>query len=342
MALDLLAKIGRAPELVVDVNAPAFAGDSIWEGAKLVKPDDVPAAVRSSHLLAVTIANLPFEELERELSRQGWADIVPFYDITEAYRDVHPLGNGWVLDEIGDEDVESTLEVLDKWSDDVSRAHHLQFMAWHRSGTDWIFADAPVNTQDRYLIPEVRGALGGDQAFLDVGAHRGETTERVCALQGIAVRHAWMIEPDPVNAAEAERVMRRLRTERRIPSELFGCAVSRQSSRERFFSGLGYASQLSPIGRDMADVTTIDDLDVAPTFVKLHLEGHELDALMGAKGMLQTYRPLVAATAYHNELGVWRLPRWLMDQLPDYTYHFRLHSWCGTGAVVYCVPRASS
>lgn len=43
-------------------------------------------------------------------------------------------------------------------------------------------------------------------------------------------------------------------------------------------------------------------------------------------------------TAYHNEAGLWPLPTWLMDNLTSYRHYFRLHSWCGTGAVIYCVP----
>ena len=115
--------------------------------------------------------------------------------------------------------------------------------------------------------------------------------------------------------------------------------ISFDSSRERFFSGLGYASQLSPLGLDLAEVKTIDELELEPTFIKLHLEGHELDALMGAESTLRTNHPIVAATAYHNKLGLWRLPLWLMTLSLNYNYYFRLHSWCGTGAVVYCVPR---
>ncbi len=28
-----------------------------------------------------------------------------------------------------------------------------------------------------------------------------------------------------------------------------------------------------------------------------------------------------------------------METLPDYRFFFRAHSWCGNGAVVYCLPK---
>ena len=36
-------------------------------------------------------------------------------------------------------DQEKTAEVLARWDDDVSRAHHLQFLAWRRLREEWIF-----------------------------------------------------------------------------------------------------------------------------------------------------------------------------------------------------------
>jgi len=64
-----------------------------------------------------------------------------------------------------------------------------------------------------------------------------------------------------------------------------------------------------------------------------------LDTLKGARKTLLRCRPLIAATSYHNHGGLWELPKWMMEELPDYLFYMRNHSWCGTGAVVYCVPK---
>jgi FkbM family methyltransferase len=341
MALDFLARVGHLPSFVVDANASSLVNDPFWSDMVIVAPHEVPIADRATHLLAITVATQAYEDFARALSSQGWTDVVPFYDVSEAYRNIHPLGNGWVLDEIDEEDIDSTLQTLAEWSDDISRAHHLQFLAWHRTGTDWVFDNAPVDTQRRYFIPEVVSALAEEQAFMDVGAHHGETTARFCGMRGFNISNVWMVEPDPANATEAERSIARLATAQKSRVELIRCAVSNRSAPQRFFAGLGYASQLSPLGNELTEVRTIDDLDLRPTFIKLHLEGHELEALMGAESTLRDARPIIAATAYHNKHGLWRLPLWLMKLSLDYKYYFRLHSWCGTGAVVYCIPRES-
>ena len=84
---------------------------------------------------------------------------------------------------------------------------------------------------------------------------------------------------------------------------------------------------------------TLDSLDLAPDFIKLHLEGAELDALRGARETIRRHRPIIAVTTYHNADGIWRTPAWLMDTLEDYRFLMRLHSGCGTGAVVYALPQ---
>jgi hypothetical protein len=82
----------------------------------------------------------------------------------------------------------------------------------------------------------------------------------------------------------------------------------------------------------------VDDLELHPTLIKLHVEGAELDLLRGARRTLERQRPIVMATSYHNDDGISRLPIWLHEQLPGYRLHFRMHGWCGTGAVIYAIP----
>ncbi len=119
---------------------------------------------------------------------------------------------------------------------------------------------------------------------------------------------------------------------------IYDCALAETEGKADFHEGLGYASQLSPLGKIQVAGRPLDALGLSPTFLKLHLEGGELAALKGGRKTLLSNRPLIAATVYHNADGIWQTPLWLMESLPDYRFLFRCHSWCGTGAVVYAVP----
>jgi FkbM family methyltransferase len=281
--------------------------------------------------VAVAVITSPYVPIERELSANGYRDVVPFYDFAYAFRNKHPLGeNGWTAGPLTADDQARVGAVWTRWDDDVSRAHHLQFIAWRVLREEWTFDNAPVSNEDRYFIPEVVSVLHDHEVFLDGGAYHGDVSVRFLEIVGGADRIV-MVEPD--GSARA-----------RIPQtgpdiKAIDYALADYNGVGYFRHGFGYASRLGNASNGSPkDVVRMEILDVAPTFVKLHLEGGELAALRGAKRKLQTHRPIVAATVYHSDDGIWRTADWLMNTLEDYRFYFRNHCWCGAGAVLYAIP----
>lgn len=339
MANEYFKAIDIPVALVVDAKPYQYTDDRYWQNTTIIKPEDVSIEMKQNCLLAVTVVTVPFNPLCMYLMGSGWTDVVPFYDIAESYVNVHPLSNGWFAGCFGAEDVSNLKLVLQTWSDDTSRAHHLQFISWHYLREEWVFGASPVTTQDRYFIPEITSILNDDEALLDVGAYHGETTIRFIRVVDNRFRAALMLEPDEKNLSALRQRLLSLPSEIAERIRAMPTAVGAEAGTGRFSGGLGYASQLSRIGSHPVAIETIDELDFQPSIIKLHLEGGELDALKGAKTTLSRCRPVIMATSYHNSLGLWELPLWLMQVLPDYRYYLRLHSWCGTGAVIYCIPK---
>ncbi|MBH0189940.1 MAG: FkbM family methyltransferase [Nitrospira sp.] len=267
---------------------------------------------------------------------------MPLYDVMEAYRRCYPVGNGWFMGDLNQTEQVMVEQVLAGWSDDLSRAHHLQFIAWHRLRQDWIFNDAPIDLERRYFIPEVVSILRDQEVFVDVGAHKGEIAKVFRETVNNRFAEILMFEPDARNADVIKAGLQSLPEYVRRRHRLLPQALCRQTGKQPFFSQLGYGSQLCWFGHDMVEVTALDDTDIAPSYLKLHLEGHELDALQGAEKTIRRHRPIISVTTYHSEAGLWQLPSWLMATLMDYRFYLRLHSWCGTGAVMYCLPNERS
>jgi len=323
---------------VVDANPDRYAGSAIWNGISVLKPADVPQEHRETCLLAICIVTHSYTSISDPLKQQGWRDIVPFYDISEAYTDRHPLGNGWFTGELKDVDIEGIEYVLEHWGDNISRAHHLQFMAWHSLRKEERYDDAPVTTDNRFFIPEVVSSFHEKEVFLDGGAHHGEVSLRFMDI----VRHKFAklhaIEPDKENV----RVLRNRLYHKDVLSsqkiEIIECALGDRSGEAPFLQGFNYASRFSPLARKTVTVRTLDDMDIPATVVKFHLEGSELEALHGSMVVLNKYRPIVATTTYHNRNGLWQTPAFLMKGLTDYVFLLRLHSWMGTGCVLYAIP----
>ena len=337
LARDFLKAVDLVPIMVIDREARRHVQASHWSDVRLVQPDEAAEAAKGELRVAVSVVTSRYVPLERSLQQLGFKDIVPFYDLAESFRDRHPLSNGWFALPLTAFDQARTAEVLAHWNDDLSRAHHLQFLAWRRLREEWDFAAGSIPDCTRFFIPEVTSTLRSDEFLLDAGAHHGSVSQAFVAQTKGLFRHIAAIEPDPANRAQLEVNLQSL-----LPDDLrvtiYDCALAQNDGVALFHEGLDYASQLSPTGKMKVVTFPLDALGLSPTFVKLHLEGTELAALKGSQKTLLANRPIVAATVYHNADGIWKTPLWLMQTLPDYRFLFRSHSWCGTGAVVYAIP----
>jgi FkbM family methyltransferase len=333
-----LETVGCDIAMVVDRNARRLSSSPAWRGLDVVSPAEVTVAFKTDGLLAVSVVTSPYRALEAALRADGWANVVPFYDIAESFRDRHPLSNGWFAAPFDAGDIARTSAVLGQWADDASRAHHLQFLAWRRLRQEWIFSSVPVTTHDRFFIPEVVRCLTRDEVFLDAGAHHGQVSRRFLDATANAFASIVAIEPDAASRSICVEMIGALPAAIENRIEVRDALLDAESRMRPFHEGLGYASQIAPTGASLRRTTTIDSLGLSPTFMKLHLEGAELPALKGARQTIARHRPIIAATTYHNDDGIWRTPAWLMENLEDYRVLMRLHGWCGTGAVVYAIP----
>ncbi len=81
-------------------------------------------------------------------------------------------------------------------------------------------------------------------------------------------------------------------------------------------------------GLDLTQVTTIDAYvreNKLPSvdFIKLDVEGAELDILKGAKTSIARYKPILAISAYHKLEDFWTLMNFIKAIRPDYEFALR-------------------
>ena len=338
MAKEYFERLGIPVLYVVDANPDLHRRAPYWEGVDISGTEDVPTELRECALLAICVATVPFSQVSAPLKEQGWRDVVPFYDIAEAYRDRHPLSNGWYCGVLSEGDIYGIESVLARWEDDVSRAHHLQFIAWHGLREDWFFDDAPVTTDDRYFIPQVLSVLNDDEVFVDIGAHHGEVSIRFLDIVKNQYKEVFAIEPDVENFSRLRSRLEEHMSAERENIHLLPYALGATTDEERFYQGLDYASQFNELGQTAVEVRCLDDLLLPATFVKIHIEGWEAGAISGGLETIINNRPILTVTSYHNRQGLWNLPAQIMTCLDNYAYYFRLHSWHGTGGVIYAIP----
>ncbi|GHU10692.1 hypothetical protein AGMMS50225_14680 [Betaproteobacteria bacterium] len=73
-------------------------------------------------------------------------------------------------------------------------------------------------------------------------------------------------------------------------------------------------------------VVALDDWcrenEVKPDFIKMDLEGGEVDTINGARGIIAEYKPRLAICLYHRLSDMWVIPRLIKEIVPEYRF------WC--------------
>ena len=315
----------------VDAQADRYADHPAWQGVSVLKPADVP----SKHRSRVSAGHLHRHVLLygyrlHRLRLRSWSDIVPFYDVTQAYTDRYPIHNGWFAGELDSRDLQENRCPCFRGGRTTHPGRTIcKFIAWHLLREDLVFPQAPVNTQNRYFIDEMTCALQDDEVFLDGGAHHGEVSFRFAQMTAGRFKRIYAIEPDPENLRIFSEKLREKPASLAGSIELMDIALGKQAGVAPFAGGLGYASQFSPNAPASLRVQTLDDLRLPATFIKLHLEGWEYEALAGGIKTLNQTRPMLVVTTYHNPNGLWRVYSLLMNKLSGYVFLLRLHAWNG-------------
>ena len=70
----------------------------------------------------------------------------------------------------------------------------------------------------------------------------------------------------------------------------------------------------------------IDDIAPDATFIKMDIEGAELNALKGAENTIRDNVPKLAIRIYHQLNDLWEIPIYLSEIVPEYNFFVRHHS----------------
>lgn len=73
------------------------------------------------------------------------------------------------------------------------------------------------------------------------------------------------------------------------------------------------------------------------SFIKLDVEGAELEALQGAQRIIVEDKPKIAVCLYHEKDDYWRIPYFLKNLVPEYKLYIRHYSNYSAETVLYAV-----
>ena len=179
--------------------------------------------------------------------------------------------------------------------------------------------------EDNHYFPGDIISLHEQEVFVDCGAYDGQTTlDFIRRVEDY--RYIYVFEPDPLQFELTQMTLDYERIER---FELYSMGVHKSEGEVSFMSKDVGASRIKEDGELVVSATSLDallyDKPARPTFIKMDIEGAELDALTGAEKIIGRDRPKLAISVYHGNVHIWEVPYWIKTNYPDYEIYIRQH-----------------
>ena len=202
---------------------------------------------------------------------------------------------------------------------------------------DQVLALGRIAAEHQYFdLPEL--PHDPEEVFVDVGAFDGVTS---CAFARWArtYAHIYAFEPMPSLQEKCRQNFQGL-------SDVTICPYGLWSKREtRWFQAEGEGSNCrgetdAHGGGARVEVVPLDEVlgGKRVTFLKMDIEGAELEALRGAEHIIRVQQPKLAISVYHRRDDIWRIPMLLLSYVPSYRFYLRVYSFTGKDTVLYAIP----
>lgn len=127
---------------------------------------------------------------------------------------------------------------------------------------------------------------------------------------------------------------------------ILNCGVHGGFEIQYFIAALGIAGRIvniDPLGHDylLAPVKAfVEQLSLQRTdLIKMDIEGAELRALMGVLESLESFRPNLASSIYHEPDHFVNIPLLLRRRLHDYDFFVRSYHFIANEAILYGIPK---
>lgn len=194
-----------------------------------------------------------------------------------------------------------------------------------------------IYEEPAYFGNDVIGAVDG--VFVDCGAFQGDTLQQFLS-QGRTEYKYYAIEPEEYNYGKLVDYCRKCNVENVVCLNL---GVWDKKEKLYFCGEQGAdTGKILPEGSASQIVINADTIDHIVggenvNFIKMDIEGAEINALLGGMRVIQQNRPALAVSAYHELEHLWEIPLLLKSFYRGYRIYFRHHSWNMSDTLCYAI-----
>ncbi len=190
------------------------------------------------------------------------------------------------------------------------------------------------NYDDYFDLDVLRDKISSDEVFVDCGAYTGDTAKSYfdnfdeCKIM-------YLYDMIPANIEKAKEL---LADHKEIVYRIAGVGSPKQAgmmipvstNETTMFSMDENGNTFNPEGEkdneekpEVKLVTLDDDIEERITFLKMDIEGAEINALLGAKEHIIKDHPKLAICTYHHYEHLWEIPKLIKKLNSDYKFYLR-------------------
>jgi FkbM family methyltransferase len=196
-----------------------------------------------------------------------------------------------------------------------------------------------IGAQSMYFDPKLMD-FSATEVFIDCGAYQGDTIQRFLHVVNNQYKTIMAFEPDRDNFKNLNKNYGNQSNIILHPQGVFS-----QAGYLNFHRGLGSFSRFMPTDEpngtqnSSVAVVALDKvlIEQPVTFLKMDVEGAELDALQGAARIIATDKPKLAIAVYHNPLDMINIIKLIEGLNPNYHFFLRHHGSFFLETICYAI-----
>lgn len=336
--LYVLRDIGIEPKYFADGSDVKWG--SFVEGLEVIAPQDIIRRAGDNTLVIVTINTdgkrycKSFDEalrtgehtgVHQKLREFGCRHLIDY----TFFRRCHALfdGDRYNLPSCSDVyqmsshrgDIEKVYQML---ADDLSREVFLKILEFRMLDDSLAI---PTMTQEKQYFEDDFLKKRPDEVFVDCGAFNGISLQTFLGENDNTFQGYYGFEPDGSNFKRLEDYVAGMPEDIRKKINLIKAGVYSHDRGVNLYSLNGPGSFVADIGKERISTVTIDETlgGVRATYIKMNIEGSEIEALKGAEQTICRYKPRLAVAGYHKTWDFWEIPLIIKQYRDDYKLYLR-------------------
>lgn len=228
--------------------------------------------------------------------------------------DVDVIGDKFFTQEFLKENRKDLEWVYSNLADDISKTTFENILNYKLSGKINYLLDCevPINETD-FLKFE-------NENFLDLGAYNGDTVLKF--LKDCPdFKEITAVEPDKKTFKKLQK-----NTENIERLTLINACISNKCGKALFAMKGGRNSSIKDEGIEI-NAISVDSLQKPFSYIKMDVEGEELNAIKGAENTIKLYKPKMLISAYHKTEDLIKIPKSVLKINPEYKMYMRHFSY---------------